>query len=192
VLASPRLPLTEILPVFLIFAALILVSILSITISQSGPVRVGGYVLLAALLGIGLFQRLLRDPDEGQVRGKSVSPGAVVTPISPELISTTQLVLSGGGAPFELRGRITNGSQDLQLKSVTFSIRRADCHPAALDPQGCDTVWQDQHWLPLTVPAGEMREFATVIWAHSSIPRVRGSVRDEIAVVAATGEPREP
>jgi hypothetical protein len=179
-----------ILLVFWIFAALTLLSILSVTVSQSGPVRVAGCVLLVTLLGVGLFQRLMRAPNDGQERGKSVSPAAVVAPIDLRLISATQLVLSGGGAPFELRGRIANGSQDMQLSSVTVSLKRRDCHQGALDPQGCDTLWEDQHWVPLTVPAGESRDFATVIWAHSTVTRVRGSIRDEIVLVAATGEPR--
>ena len=182
--------LTESPEVFWIFAALTLLSIVSVIVSQSGPVRVAASVLLAILLGVGLFQRLMRDPSAGQERGKSVSPAAVVASMQPGLIEATQLALSGGGAPFELRGRIANASQDMRLSSVTFSLKRRDCHPASLDPQGCDTVWEDQHWLPLTVPAGESREFAAVIWAHSSIPRIRGNVRDEISVVAATGEPR--
>ena len=175
---------------FWLFAALILLSVVSVIVSQGGPVRVAGWVLLAVLLGVGLFQRLMREPNAGQVRGKSVSPAAVVAPIGLELISATQLVLSGGGGPFELRGRITNASQDMQLTSLTLSLKRRDCHPAALDPQGCDTVWEDQHWVPLTVPAGESRDFVTVIWAHSPVPRSRGNLRDEIALVAATGEPR--
>ena len=173
-----------------ICAALTLLSIVSVIVSQSGPVRGAAFALLAILLGVGLFQRLLREPNAGQERGRSVSPAAVVASIRLDLISAEHLALSGAGAPFELRGRITNGSQELRLSSVTFSLKRRDCHSASLDPQGCDTVWEDQHWLPLTVPAGESREFATAIWAHSTIPRIRGSVRDEIAVVAATGEPR--
>jgi hypothetical protein len=178
------------LPVFWIFAALVLLSVVSVIVSQRGPVRTAGFVVLAVVLGIGLFQRLMRAPNEGQVRGQSASPAAVVTPIGLEFISATQLVLSGGGAPFELRGRIANGSPDMQLSSVTMRIKRRDCHPAALDPQGCDTVWEDQHWMPLIVPAGESREFVTAIWAHSPVPRTRGSLRDEITLVAATGEPR--
>jgi hypothetical protein len=176
--------------VFWIFAALILLSIVSVTVSQRGPVRTAGFVLLAVLLGVGLFQRLMRAPNPGQVRGQSVSPGAVVTPIALASVNATQLVLSGSGAPFELRGRISNGSQDLQLSSITVSIKRRDCHPAALDPEGCDLVWEDQHWMPLTVPVGESRDFVTAIWAHSPVPRSRGSLRDEITIVAATGEPR--
>jgi hypothetical protein len=59
-----------------------------------------------------------------------------------------------------------------------------------LQPDGCDVIYQDEHWLPLTVPAGESREFASAIWAHSPVPQARGTLKDEIRLAAATGTPK--
>ena len=176
---------------FWIFAALILLSILAITVSHSGPIRVGGCVILVVLLAIGLFRRLGDTENEARAppRDVSVSPAALVAAIDLQTLSLSQWVLKGAGGPFELRGRINNGARGMHLSSVTLGLVRRDCHPAALDPQGCDTVWQDRHWVAVDIPAGEARDFATVIWAHSPIARARGTVRDEITIVAASGEP---
>ena len=176
-------------PVF--WVVLILLSILALTVSQRGPVRTAGTVILVAGLAVVLTLRLLRPNDALPTRSKSVSPAAVVATVDLQQVSISDLVLSGGGAPFELRGRISNTSQDMQLSTLTLGLKRRDCYAGSLDPQGCETLWEDQHWMPLTVPAGESRDFATVIWAHNSIPRAHGTVRDEIVVVAATGQPSD-
>jgi hypothetical protein len=175
--------------VFWFYAALIILAIVSITVSHSGRVRMAGCILLVGLLGWGLLQRLLRPPAEVQQRGQSVSPGVEVATIALEAVSATDMVLTGGGAPFELRGRISNKSRDVRLDSVTLKLERRDCHPGALQPDGCDVIFQDQHWLSITVPAGESREFASSIWAHSPVPRARGVIKDEISLAAASGMP---
>jgi len=175
--------------VFWFYAALTILAIVSITVSHSGRVRTAGCMLLAALLGWGLLQRLLGPPTQVQQLGQSVSPGVEVATIAVDTVDATDLVLSGGGAPFELRGRIINKSRDVRLDSVTLKLERRDCHPGALQPDGCDVIFQDQHWLSLTVPAGESREFASSIWAHSPVPRARGTIKDQISLAAATGMP---
>jgi hypothetical protein len=174
-------------PVFWFYATLTLLGIASITVSRRDPVRIAGCVLLAGLLGWGLLQRLLRPPNEMPERGKSVSPATEVVTVDSQAVGISDLVLSGGGAPFELRGRITNNSTGTRLSSVTLSLQRLDCHAAALDPRGCDILFQDQHWIPLSVPAGESREFLATIWVHSTPPRARGTIKDEFSVVAASG-----
>ena len=174
---------------FWFYAALTILGIVSVTVSHSGRVRMAGCILLACLLAWGLLQRLLQPPTEVPERRQSVSAGVEVATIALDTVSATELVLTGGGAPFELRGRISNQSRDVRLESVTLKLERRDCHPGALQPDGCDVIFQDQHWLSLTVPAGESREFTSSIWAHSSVPRARGTIKDEISLAAATGTP---
>lgn len=174
---------------FWFLAALTILGIVSVTVSHRGPVRTAGWVLLGCLLAWGLLQRLMRPPTEVPARGQSVSPAAEVASLALDSVTATDLVLSGAGAPFELRGRITNKSRDTRLDSVTFKLERRDCHAGALQPDGCDVIFQDQHWLPLTVPAGESREFQSTIWAHRTVPRPRGTLRDEVSLAAASGSP---
>jgi hypothetical protein len=173
--------------VFWFYAALSLLGIVSVTVSHSGRVRIAGCILLAGLLGWGLLQRLMEPPNQVRERRKSVSPLTEVAPLALESVNATQLVLTGGGGPYELRGRITNSASGTRLSSVTFSIKRRDCYSGALDPSGCDLLFEDQHWIPLSVPGGESREFVSAIWAHSPVPRARGTIKDEISVAAATG-----
>jgi hypothetical protein len=175
--------------VFWFFAALTILSIVSITVSHSGPVRIAGCILLGALAVWGLYLRLTRPPAEMPVRGQSESPAAEVATIALESVHATDLVLTGGGGPFELRGRITNDSRTTRVDSVTLNLLRRDCFPGALQPDGCEIIFQDQHWIPLTVPSGESREFATAIWAHSPVPRARGTIKDDISIAAASGSP---
>src|SRR5690606_2628633 len=94
----------------------------------------------------------------------------------------------GGGAPFELRGHLHNGAE-LRLRSVTIRITRWDCHERVLDPSGCDVLWQDQHWMPVSIEPGEGREFSTAVWVRGSAPRPRGQLKDGFEVIAASGEP---
>lgn len=172
---------------FWFFAALSILAIVSITVSHSGRVRTAGSILLVALAAWGLYLRLTRPAGEMPVRGQSESPAAEVAAIALESVHATDLVLTGGGGPFELRGRISNDSRTTRLESVTLNLLRRDCHAGALQPDGCDIIFQDQHWIPLTVPSGESREFATAIWAHSPVPRARGTIKDEISIAAASG-----
>jgi hypothetical protein len=177
--------------VFWILAALVLLIILSITITHRGPVRIIGCVLLAAMLGWGLYQRLNTRP-ETQVlapRGRSASPAAVTQPMAADAIELSELKLTGGGAPFELRGRITNRSTSMHLTALTLRTTRRDCYEGAIDPSGCIVIWQDQHWIRWPVPAGQSREFVETIWAHTPVPRARGTTKDEFELIGASGTP---
>jgi hypothetical protein len=49
-------------------------------------------------------------------------------------------------------------------------------------------LWQDRHWLPLTVPTEQTRDFAISVWMRGAAPRARGTLEDSFEVVAATGE----
>lgn len=173
---------------FWIFAALILLALLSITITHRGPVRIAGSVALAALLAWGLYQRLHTRPDAEPLppRGKSSSPALITQAMPLAAIELGSLELTGA-APFELRGTISNRSADVRLTALTLRIVRRDCYEGAVDPSGCVVIWDDQHWIRRSVPAGETREFVETIWAHTAVPRARGTIKDEFELIAASG-----
>jgi hypothetical protein len=133
----------------------------------------------------------LRGSDENepvmQQRGRPTSPARVMQPIALEQIGVASLQLTGGGAPFELSGRIENKS-DALLRSVTVLVTRRDCYEGALDPSGCVVLWQDRHWVPMSVPPEQTREFAASVWMRGSAPRARGTLKDSFEIVAASGE----
>ena len=176
---------------FWIFAALILLGILSVTITHRGPIRIVGCVALAAMLAWGLYLRLNTRPDSHPLptRGKSASPAFATQAIPIESIVLSDLKLTGGGGPFELRGRISNKSVVARLTAITLRTTRRDCYAGAIDPSGCMVIWEDQHWIRWAVPPGEAREFVETIWAHTPVPRARGTIKDEFEVIAATGVP---
>ena len=156
------------------------------------PFGVVGCVVLGAMLAWGIVQRLRsEDPSQapiGQQRGKSASPAAELQSVPLKMVAAENLHLSGGGAPFELRGRIANNSSDTTLRSVTIRLTRRDCYEGAVDPSGCVTLWQDDHWIAVSVPAGQARDFVEAIWMHGNAPRARGSVQDTFELTAAAGE----
>jgi hypothetical protein len=178
--------------VFWAFAASVLILILTITISNRGVVRVIGGVVLAALLVVGVVQRLRTGSSPEGERGKPASPAAVVAAIPLESIQVHELKLTGSGAPFELRGSIQNASTQTRLRTLTVQIVRRDCFESAIDPTGCAVIWQDRHWLKVDVPPQSERRFATSFYAHTTVPRARGTVKDEFKLVAATGHPHTP
>jgi hypothetical protein len=140
------------------------------------------------LLSWGLYQRLNTRPDTvaPPPRGKSSSPALVTQPIPLASIELSHLKLTGA-APFQLRGSIVNHSTDLRLTAMTLRTIRRDCYEGAIDPTGCAVIWDDQHWIRWAVPAGETREFVETIWAHTAVPRPKGTIKDEFELIAATG-----
>ena len=180
--------------VFWAFAASVLILILTITISNRGVVRVAGSIVLAILLAVGLSQRLLNrsGPDAESQRGKPSSPAAVSTAVPLDVVQVAEVQLSGNGAPFELRGAIRNSSADMRLRSVTLRIVRRDCFDGAIDPSGCIVVWEDQHWIQVNVPVNAERKFDDAFYAHTSVPRPRGTFKDEFRLIAASGHPDTP
>jgi hypothetical protein len=138
----------------------------------------------------GVIDRLRGGNDDEPVvqqRGRPASPATALQTISPELIVADNFQLTGGGAPFEFSGRIENKSEAL-LRSVTVLVTRRDCFEGALDPSGCVVLWQDRHWLPLSVPPKQSRDFSTAVWMRGAAPRARGTLKDSFEVVAVTGE----
>lgn len=176
--------------VFWVFIAVIAITLLAITLTNRGVVRVIGGVLLAGLFVFGVVLRLANDPgpDSERMRGKPASPVAAATAIPLDAIKVDELKLSGGGAPFELRGHIQNLSADTHIRSVTLRVVRRDCYEGALDPSGCVVVWQDQHWISVNVPPDSERSFAASFYARTPVSRLRGTLKDEFRLVAATGE----
>jgi hypothetical protein len=175
--------------VFWAFAASVLILLLTITISNRGVVRIVGGIALAALLAVGLAQRLANRPAPDGERGKPISPAAVISAVPLDAIELDELTLSGNGAPFELRGQIQNLSTDTRLRSITLQIVRRDCFEGALDPSGCVVIWQDQHWVQADVPPQGERKFAGSFYAHTNVPRPRGTLKDEFRLIAASGHP---
>ena len=95
--------------------------------------------------------------------------------------------LTGGGAPFDLRGRILQQHLGSSLRSVTVGISRRDCYEGALDPSGCVGLWQDGHWVHRRADRRISRSLDRV-WTRGEAPRARGTFKDSFEVVAATGE----
>jgi hypothetical protein len=67
-------------------------------------------------------------------------------------------------------------------------VTRRDCYEGALDPSGCVVLWQDRHWLSLSVPPEQTRDFSTSVWMRGAAPRSRGTLKDSFEIVAASGE----
>lgn len=165
--------------------------VIALAVPRYRPVGIVGCVLLGAMLTWAMVQRLRApaDDDQHQVhqRGRPTSPAAVLQFIAPEQVRVEDVKMTGGGAPFELRGRIENRS-DAQLKSVTLLVTRRDCFEGALDPTGCAVLWQDKHWISIVIPPGESREFSSQAWMRGAAPGGRGTLKDSFEVVAASGE----
>jgi hypothetical protein len=164
--------------------------LIALAVPRLRPIGVAGCIILAALLTWGVVQRLRSsDNDERpqvQERGRPTSPATSLQAVPLEQIVVDDLKLTGGGAPFQLRGRVENNSAAL-LKTVTILVTRRDCYEGALDPSGCTVLWQDRHWLSITIPPGQAREFSSSIWMRGAANRGRGTARDSFEVVAATG-----
>jgi hypothetical protein len=179
--------------VFWIFIAVIAATLLAITLKNRGVVRVIGAVLLAGLLLFGVVLRLTTDDTQVQAeRGRPTSPATAVTAIPVDQIEIDGLQLTGGGAPFELRGKVRNTSADTRVRSITLRIVRRDCYEEAIDPSGCAAIWQDQHWIAVNVPPEEQRTFATTFYARTPVSKLRGTLKDEFTLIAATGDSADP
>jgi hypothetical protein len=166
--------------------------IVAITSPRLRPVGVIGCIVLGVMLGWGMVQRLRgTEPSQAptsEIRGRPSSPAVQLRSVPVTLVSAEDLRLTGSGAPFELRGRIVNRAADVALRSVTIRLTRRDCYEGALDPSGCVTLWTDEHWIAVSVPAQAARDFADSIWMRGAAPRPRGTVRDDFEIIAAAGE----
>lgn len=164
--------------------------LIALVVPRLRPIGVIGCVVLGAMLLWGVIGRLRSGSGDEPVveqRGRPMSPATVLQPIALDRVVVDNLQLTGSGAPFELSGRIENKSETL-LRSVTVLATRSDCYEGALDPSGCVVMWQDRHWVPLSVPPEQTREFSISVWMRGAAPRARGKVRDSFEVVAAAGE----
>jgi hypothetical protein len=163
--------------------------LIALTVPRLRPVGIIGCVLLGGMLLWGVIGRLQRGNDDEPLvqRGRPTSPATALQTISPELIVVDSFRLTGGGAPFEFSGRVENNSEAL-LRSVTVLVTRRDCYEGALDPSGCVVLWQDRHWVPLSVPPKQTRDFTIAVWMRGAAPRARGTLKDSFEVVAVAGE----
>lgn len=164
--------------------------LVALAVPRLRPIGVIGCVLLGAMLTWGVVQRLRGTSDDEpkvQQRGRPTSPAAALQSIAPDLVQVDSVKMTGGGAPFELRGSIQNQSGAL-LKSITLQVTRRDCYEGALDPTGCTVLWQDRLWISVSVPPGEARVFSSSVWMRGAAPGSRGTIKDSFAVVAASGE----
>jgi hypothetical protein len=164
--------------------------LIALAVPRLRPLGVIGCVILGVMLLWGVIGRL-RGGNENepvvQQRGRPTSPARVMQPIALDQVVVENLQLTGGGAPFELSGQVVNKS-DALLRTVTVLVTRRDCYEGALDPSGCVVLWQDRHWLPLSVPPEQTREFSASVWMHGAAPRPRGTLKDSFEIVAASGE----
>lgn len=165
--------------------------LVALVVPKLRPVGVIGCVLLGAMLTWGVVQRLrgggAEDEPKVQQRGRPTSPAAAFQVIALDLVHVEDVKMTGGGAPFELRGRIENTS-DALLKSVTLLVTRRDCYEGAIDPSGCALLWQDRHWISIVIPPGQSREFSSSVWMRGAAPGGRGTIKDTFTLVAASGE----
>ncbi|HEY4366584.1 MAG TPA: hypothetical protein VGN07_05060 [Steroidobacteraceae bacterium] len=147
-------------------------------------------VVMGLMLSWGMVQRLrgpsATDPP-APVRGLP-SPAVATRAFPLDAVDLTELKMVGGGAPFDLRGRIANRSHDQRLISVTLQITRRDCFEGALDPSGCVTLFEDRRFIPVAIAPQEEREFAASFFAHGSAMRPRGTTKDEFVLVSAEGQ----
>lgn len=177
------------LSVYWILATIFIV--VALAVPRLRPVGIVGCALLGAMLTWAVVQRLRGAADDArptvQERGRPSSPAVILQVITPDQVLVENLQMTGGGAPFELRGRIENKS-DVLLKSITLLVTRRDCYEGALDPSGCTVLWQDRHWISIAIPPGQARDFSSSIWMRGAAPGVRGTVKDWFEVVAASGE----
>lgn len=146
---------------------------------------------MGLLLSWGMVQRLrgqsAADP-QAPTRGLPSSPALLIKSFPLESLALSELAMTGGGAPFELRGRIENQSRELRLTSIMLEVIRSDCFEGALDPSGCVMLFRDRRFVPVAVAPLQQREFAASFFAHGSAMRPRGTTRDEFKLLAAEGD----
>lgn len=179
----------RIAPVYWFIAAIFL--LIALAVPRLRPVGIVGSVILVLMLGWGMLERLRgKETEDVPERGRPSAPTAAVRSFPLTDFSAEDLRIAGNGAPYELRGRVANQSAELRLRSLTAQITRRDCYEGALDPSGCVVLWQSRQWVEVAVAPGDSRDFASQFWTRGEVPRARGTVRDEIAIVAADGAPQ--
>src|SRR5688572_11327309 len=100
--------------VYWILAAVFIV--IALTRPRLRPLGIVGCVILGAMLAWGMVQRLRsEDPSRGpaaQQRGKPTSPATALRSVPLTMVAAQDVSMSGSGAPFHVRGRIANSTND--------------------------------------------------------------------------------
>ena len=95
----------RIIVVYWVLAAIFL--IIALAIPRLRPIGIVGCVVLGLMLGWGMLQRL-RGAGPEEERGRPSAPTSAVATFPIAALQTQELRLAGNGAPFELRGQLTN------------------------------------------------------------------------------------
>ena len=95
--------------------------VIALTRPRLRPLGIVGCIILGAMLGWGMVQRLRSDDPKveapaAQQRGKPASPAAALQFSAADDGRSSGPGLSGSGAPFELRGRIVNSTNDVHAQ----------------------------------------------------------------------------
>ena len=163
--------------------------LIALAVPKLRPIGIGGCVILGLMLIWGMVQRLgTETPDPANTRGSPTAPTTALRVFPLDLLETSNLHIAGNGAPFEVRGHAVNKATDMRLKSFTVNIARRDCYEGALDPSGCELLWQSTQWIELPLATGEARDFASSFWTRGEVARARGKTQDSIEVISADGE----
>jgi hypothetical protein len=170
---------------------LVALAILVVVVALVGLRRFGlaAGLFAAALFALAVYKRLATPPMpdvEVMRRNPPATPGSILNRVPVELVDG-DIAITGGGAPFTFAGTVTNRSNEYIVTSITVQARRLDCYEAAIDPSGCDVLWQREKWIDVRVPPQESRRFSVSDWARDTQPRPKGAVRDEISIVRAGG-----
>jgi hypothetical protein len=110
------------------------------------------------------------------------SSSAFVVSLSPSAVQLSDMELTGNGAPWRLRGKLTN-SAAVAISAVTVEITRHSCNSVTSEFASCKLVWQGIHTVRIKVPAGASEPFENDIWSHTPVSRQVGVIRDNFQVI---------
>jgi hypothetical protein len=144
--------------------------------------------LVAVLLfAIAVVRRLSTEPEETIEVPKTFTPARTIESLPPDQAEAADLVIRGSTAPWEFSGTITNRDKEHTLLSATIRITRRDCHEGALDPSGCAVLWEGSKRVSLNLPPGEQQKFVESISPRGTVPRAKGTLKDEFRLEGLTG-----
>ena len=105
---------------------------------------------------------------------------AVVIPL--DSLSLSHMELKGTGAPWHLSGEVTN-SGSVAVNAVKLLLIRRSCSSATTDSGECKILWQGEHTLRVSLPAGASQSFEESVWSHTPVATPAGVIRDSFQIV---------